>query len=59
MIYNIKTGQLENVCFILNKSDVRKYKLNQRNGWFDWDTIFKYEINKVFGCRALCEIKLQ
>ncbi|MDQ0859828.1 hypothetical protein [Bacillus sp. V2I10] len=50
MIYNIKTGHLENICFkILNKTDVRKYRLNQRNGWFDWDTIIKHEINKVFG----------
>ncbi|QQZ08509.1 hypothetical protein [Heyndrickxia vini] len=50
MLVNVQSGDYVDVCFqALEKSDVKKYGLTKRNGWFDWEKEFKIKNNLVFG----------
>lgn len=50
MITDIVLGDKIEVCIrTLKKSDVYKYNLFAKNGWFKWNTIFDEEENQVFG----------
>ena len=54
MIVDVKTGKPVDVCFReLDQSDVRKYGLIKRYGWFNWAKEFKNEQNRVFGLFVL------
>lgn len=50
MIVDANSGKCVEVCFReLDLSDVRKYALTKRNGWFNWGKEFQNEQNRVFG----------
>ncbi|MFD1037081.1 hypothetical protein ACFQ3N_01390 [Virgibacillus byunsanensis] len=50
MIINIYTGETVDICYkVLGKSDVKKYNLYKKNGWFEWTKEFAKKENKLFG----------
>ncbi|WP_391116870.1 hypothetical protein [Psychrobacillus sp. L3] len=54
MIIDIQTKKEIEVCFReLTKADIVKYKLQRKDGWFNWRDEIKKENNQVFGLFVL------